>query len=250
MYEPRYYRNPLNSEKLASFEVCYQHTDLWIALDRDCKTKNIEKLIFDKIKSLRALLDKYCSQHDEIITSFSPLDIAKYNDAPAEIKQILEDCINPNVGPLACIAGLFAQKIGKFLLTKTSANNIIVENGGDLFVSASKPTTIKIDAGNSAFSDKIGLVIPENLGAVGVCCSSGKRGHSTSLGKADAVVIVCKSAPLADAYATSFCNRIKSQKDLQSIIDEIQQIPEIISAVLICEDQLAVAGSLELTKLT
>ena len=249
MYEPRNYRSQSNSKKLASFEVCYQHTDLWIALDRSCKIKNIEKLTFNKIKSLRTLIDNYFDKHPEIAESFSPIYSENYSDAPAEINQLLTKCIPANVGPLACIAGLFAAEIGTYLQAKTQAENIIVENGGDLFVNVKSETKIKIDAGESPFADKLGLIIPADLGPVGVCCSSGKRGHSTSFGCADAAVIVCESAPLADAFATSFCNRVKSQSDLQKLIAEIQEIPEIISAVLILGDQLAAAGKLELTKL-
>jgi len=71
-----------------------------------------------------------------------------------------------------------------------------------------KECSIAIFAGQSPLSYKVGLHLPAALMPVGVCTSSGTVGHSLSLGKADAAVVVAKSTPLADAVATRLGNEV------------------------------------------
>jgi ApbE superfamily uncharacterized protein (UPF0280 family) len=50
---------------------------------------------------------------------------------------------------------------------------------------------------------------------VGVCSSSGRIGHSLSMGNSDVVCVIAKSAPLADAAATALANMVKTKKSLK-----------------------------------
>ena len=87
--------------------------------------------------------------------------------------------------------------------------------------------------------------------AVTVAAESSERAGTAalqllSLGRADAMMIVCKDVLLADSYATAMANRIKTVNDLQPVIESIQAIPEIQGALAIKDDQLAVTGQYEL----
>ena len=44
-----------------------------------------------------------------------------------------------------------------------------------------------------------GIVVPAEFSPLGICTSSGTVGHSFSFGKADAAMICCRDAALADA---------------------------------------------------
>jgi hypothetical protein len=80
---------------------------------------------------------------------------------------------------------------------------------------------------------------------MGVCTSSGKIGHSISFGKADAVMVACKDAALADAYATAYCNRVSGKEDVGKVCEALTKQEAVLSAVVIFEDTLAVGGLLE-----
>jgi ApbE superfamily uncharacterized protein (UPF0280 family) len=113
------------------------------------------------------------------------------------------------VGPMAAVAGAVASFLGQVL--GSCSREVIVENGGDIYLRSAHERVVAVFAGDSPFSYKIGLrVKPEDTPA-GICTSSGTVGHSLSFGNADAVVIKGESAILADAVATQAGNLIKSK---------------------------------------
>ena len=89
-------------------------------------------------------------------------------------------------GPMAAVAGALAEAVGDSLLELSS--QVIVENGGDIFIKSDQPRVVSIHAGQSPLSEKVGLAIP--VGRFGVCTSSGTVGHSISFGNADAAMVV------------------------------------------------------------
>ena len=105
------------------------------------------------------------------------------------------------VGPMAAIAGAIAENVGRGLLE--FADQVIVENGGDVFIKTRRPVTVGIYAGSSPLSMQIGMRLDSKKAPLAVCTSSGTLGHSLSLGRADAVCAVADSCALADAAATS-----------------------------------------------
>ena len=144
------------------------------------------------------------------------------------------------------VAGAVALKVAEFLKSKYGVKEVIVENGGDIYAQANTDMDISVFAGQSPLSEKIGLHIPAADFPLGICTSSGTVGPSLSLGSADAVMIVCKDVMLADSYATAMANRIQSVNDLQSLIDRIQNIPDILGAIAVKDDRMAICGQFEL----
>jgi ApbE superfamily uncharacterized protein (UPF0280 family) len=98
---------------------------------------------------------------------------------------------------MASVAGFFSEKVGKFLAHYS--RDVIVENGGDIWMKSNRIRRVGIFAGSSPFSQRIGLEIGPKRTPLGICTSSATVGHSLSFGKADAVVILAPSAILADA---------------------------------------------------
>jgi len=62
-------------------------------------------------------------------------------------------------GPMSAVAGAMAEYICRDLLTEFDAEEVIVENGGDIFMILTAPVTVAVHAGDSPLSDKIALQI-------------------------------------------------------------------------------------------
>ncbi|MFC1995577.1 UPF0280 family protein, partial [Chloroflexota bacterium] len=177
MYQPRTYRYWIKSDNLVSFNVTVKETDLCIRAAIDLSRK-ARKSVF----KYRNLLESYIQHHPEFITSLEPLEVGQ--DAPIIIKDMARSTAKVGVGPMAAVAGAIAEFVGKELLPFTA--DLIIENGGDIFLRSRIKRTIGIYAGSSPLSGKIGLEIEGGNTPLGICTSSGTIGHSLSFGKADA----------------------------------------------------------------
>jgi len=160
---------------------------------------------------------------------------------------MLQAAMLAQVGPMAAVAGAIAEKVGVDLLTHTQ--QIVVENGGDIFLKVSKDLTIGIYAGNSPLSDKIGLKILLSHTPLGVCTSSGTVGHSLSFGKSDAVTVIAQSTPLADAAATAIGNLVKEKRDIEKGLELAKFIKGIHGALIIVNDQFGAWGNIEIVSI-
>ncbi len=233
----RAYRKRVHSGRLISFRVVVKETDLWISADQ-----LLEKETGDLVFRYRHQIEYYISRHPEFMTSLHPCHNDPY--APEIVREMIKATVDIGVGPMAAVAGAVAQYVGEGLLRHT--DQVIVENGGDVFLKVNRPVTVALFAGNSVLSEKIGLVIDESRMPVGVCSSSGTVGHSLSRGVADAVCLVSSSALRADGAATALCNRIRSRKDLEHIADWASRIEGIDGGLAVMGDALASWGNIEL----
>ena len=236
-YTERFYRNRVKSEDLVSFEVMVKETDLQVSAER-----RLEKETRDLVFESRHQIESYIETHADFLTALDAYPEDPY--APPLVKEMIECTRQVGVGPMASVAGAIAEYVGRRLLKKTT--QVIVENGGDLFIMAKRPVTVSIFAGTSPLSEKIGLVIPPKLMPLGVASSSGTVGHSLSLGKADLGCVLAPSAALADAAATALCNRIQGPKDLSGIDEWAKGIQGILGALVILGDKMASWGKIEL----
>ena len=145
------------------------------------------------------------------------------------------------------IAGAIAGQVGLGLLKSTE--EVIIENGGDVFVKTNSPITVGIYAGKSPLSLQIGLKLETDLKPLAVCTSSGTIGHSISMGKADAVCVVAEACSIADAAATAIGNRIDSPADIEGAIKAGRQIKDINGILVIIGDKMGMWGDLEVVPL-
>ena len=67
-------------------------------------------------------------------------------------------------------------------------------------------------------------------------------------GNADSVTVISKSAALADSWATSLANRIKSASDIQKTIESAFNINGVIGVVIIADDKIGFAGKINILK--
>jgi ApbE superfamily uncharacterized protein (UPF0280 family) len=241
MYESRFYRHWIKDSDLASFEVTVKQTDLCIRARRNLKNKAL-----DSVLKHRGSLEAYIERHPLFLTT---LDIYQTEaEAPAIVKEMARVSQLTGVGPMAAVAGAIAEAVGRDLLAFSP--EIIVENGGDIFLKISKKRLVGIYAGQSTFTQKIALEILPRETPLGICTSSGTVGHSLSLGNADAVIVLSPSAALADAAATALGNVVKDADDIPEAIEKAQNIEGLRGVVIIVGDKMGIWGKVRIVPLS
>jgi len=239
-YRGRSYRKRVQAGHLVSFRVLIKETDLMVSTSRDLssQTKNI-------VHTIRRQLEDYIHAKPDFSTTLLPYPEDPF--APPIVKEMISAGNMFDVGPMAAVAGAIADLVGKGLLH--SSSEVIVENGGDIFIKTEKPATVSVHAGESPLSNKLGLLMEPAQMPLGICTSSATVGHSLSLGVADAVCVVAQSASAADAAATSLGNRITDKNALKHEIETIRGFDVIKGGVVITGKTMATWGNIQLTML-
>ena len=243
-YKDRNYRSRFAGDNRRWFSVKFLESDLWIGVDSGSYSQSMEADTYALLVDLRRAMDAYLLMDPHYKATLQPYDAGL--EAPDILKEMSRVSHKTGIGPMSAVAGAVALKVAEFLKSKYGVKEVIVENGGDIYADATADMDIAVFAGQSPLSEKVGLHIPASAFPCGICTSSGTVGPSLSLGKADAMLIVCRDVLLADSYATAMANRIKTVNDLQPVIDRIQTIPDIQGALAIKGDRLAVSGLYEL----
>ena len=244
MFEPRIYREKMNTGRFSPLVVREKESDLWIGISPEDRAI-AEREIIAKLREIRSVLETYIRKHPVFFSSLHPLGI--YEDDPPLIKAMKRASRAAGTGPMASVAGLVAEEMGKFILETCQPRELIVENGGDIFLSVKDEIKLSVYAGNNLAFTRLGLLIPKNSGFLGICTSSGMFGHSFSLGKADSVTVVSRSCSYADAWATAIANSIKQASD----VDEAMELfrPEMKSLLCIKDDRLGIKGNMQIVPL-
>ena len=227
----RAYRRLHRGAGLVYFSVLEGETDLHIGAERKleaCARQAALDARHDVIEAIRRC--------PSFVTSLTPVAQAMLNATRA--------C---GVGPMAAVAGAIAHHVGKALVAAHDGD-VIVENGGDIYLRCVSPRVMMVYAGNSPLSNRLGLRITAPSGC-GVCTSAGKVGPSLSFGLADAAVMLAGDAALADACATAAGNLVNGEDGVQRAAAFASHVPGIRGALIICDDKLAAWGDIELVRL-
>lgn len=244
-YVERSYRQAFRQDDLAHFQVVVRQTDLDIGVRRERFSPELASWVEELIREQRTLLEKYIEGDPTFFHSLSPCELRP--GAPPMAVEMADAARLADVGPMAAVAGAFAQYVGRAL--EKRSKDVIVENGGDIYLRSVRKRRIGIFAGNSPLSNRIALEIRPEDTPLGICTSSGTVGPSLSFGKADAVVILSPSAILADAVATAAGNLVQNKDDVQKAAEYATGVEGITGAVIIKDDRLAVCGKLKLVPL-
>ena len=237
MYQPREYRRWINTNDLVAYTVRIKETDLYIRTSTD-----LSAVALESIKKHREGLEQYISSHPFFAASFEPLTVEK--EAPAIVREMSLASTIAGVGPMASVAGAMAQLVGEDLAMLSS--EVIIENGGDNYIFSKSDRVVSVYAGKSILSGKIGVVIHSAETPLGICTSSGTVGPSISLGKADAAVVVARSAAIADASASAIGNSVIVEDDIPHALEIARNIKGLMGALVIKNDRIGAWGALEL----
>jgi ApbE superfamily uncharacterized protein (UPF0280 family) len=222
---------------LTSFEVVCQQTDLLVRAHRPLEAETRERVL-----ELRGQIEGYIRRYPDFATTLSPWREDAL--APEIVRNMVRAGNAAGVGPMASVAGAIAGGVGRHLLGHS--RQVVVENGGDIFLKTDQPAVAGLFAGHSPLSMKIGIRIAETNAGIGVCTSSGTVGHSLSAGKADAVCVVAHSCALADAAATAIANRIQVPGEIESALTFGRSIAGVLGIVAVCGREMGAWGQVEL----
>jgi ApbE superfamily uncharacterized protein (UPF0280 family) len=239
-HQPRTYRTRMKRSGLVGFRVAVKETDLMILAQRDLSNE-VRNLVIQE----RQQLEAYGQKHPEFFTTLTPWPPDPY--APFLVRSMIDAAAAVGVGPMAAVAGAIAAQVGGAL--RAFSDEVIVENGGDIFMHLKHPATVSLYAGRSPLSHKVGLKIVPDRETWGVCTSSGTVGHSLSFGRADAACVVAGDVALADACATALGNRVPDASAVNEALDWLGGIPGITGAVVIVGEHLGAWGQIELVAL-
>ena len=243
-YIKRNYRQVIAADDLVSSFVTVKETDLHIlaAVNSVAEGNNF-------VHRYRNQLENYIASHPDFLTALVPLE--QNTLAPPIVRGMLEAAAAANVGPMAAVAGAIAEFVGRDLLN-TGLQEVMVENGGDIFIKRNKECVAAIFAGRSPLNQKVGLRIPPRLMPVGLCTSSGTVGHSLSLGNADSVTVLAPSALLADAAATRLGNEVSAgdQENINKVLEVAKTIPGLLGVIIICGKNMGAWGEIDLVGLS
>jgi hypothetical protein len=240
-YQPRTYRHWIKDKDLISFTVTLKESDLYVRA-----TRNLSRKAFRALQKYRDSLERYIAGHADFLTSLEPVSVEE--DAPQIVKSMAEAANRVGVGPMAAVAGAIAESVGAELTPLS--REVIVENGGDIFMKTTKTRAIGVYAGEpSPFTGKIALEIPPTGMPLGICTSSGTVGHSLSFGTSDACIVISRSTALADAAATAIGNRIRSADDISAGVEFARSVEGITGVVLIKDDRIGFWGEVKVVSI-
>jgi len=271
-YEPRKYRELFSAQDVIYFRCAVGQTDLQVGVGFSCPDFRgklpEESFLRDHVSGVvlraRRDIENYIATHPEFLTSLIPVIPRPW--APPIVRWMCACAAQAGVGPMAAVAGAISETVGITLLSEDSLSKlwqrepdignpdghrariseVIVENGGDVFIASSRLRRVGIYAGPSPLSGKIALEIAPGQTPCGICTSSGTVGHSRSFGRCDGAVIVAKDTALADAVATRVANVVKSREDIEEALDTASKIPGIVGAVIVIGDALGAWGDIKL----
>ena len=237
-YQRSFYRDWVKDKGLHITQIIAKETDLRIATNKAADKGFIE----EKIRSYRWDIEKYINKDHRFLTALKPLAVEL--NAPSIVKAMAEKAKSVNLGPMSTVAGAIAEFLGRDLL-KQGYKDVIIENGGDIFLKTRRARLTGIYSGRSKLWNSLCIKIKPKDTPLGICTSSGTIGHSLSFGSADSVVILSKSVSLADAVATATCNRINFKQDLQKALDFARSIKGVSGVVIILKNNLVSWGKVE-----
>ncbi len=222
------------------FKATVKETDLHIQARTDLSQQAVRAVL-----RAREMIESYIQTDPLFLTSFVPVR-AKF-PTPAIAMEMIRAAALANVGPMAAVAGAVAEFTARVLLEHSA--EVIVENGGDIFMKLESEAIFGIHAGDSPLSMRTGVRIQDRGIPTALCTSSGTLGHSKSFGRADAVTVLSPSCALADAAATALGNRVQTATDVQAAIDRGTEIPGITGIIIIKGRTMGAWGDLELVRL-
>jgi ApbE superfamily uncharacterized protein (UPF0280 family) len=236
----KHYRRIFNGDGLVYFNCKVKQSNLCIGAEY-----NLKKQAEESIKKYRQQVEEYIRKQPVFLHSLEP--VKPLPGAPEIINHMCRASAACGVGPMAAIAGAVSFYVAMDLICYT--NELVVENGGDIYIVGKRERVVGIYAGQSALTGKIGVKISPDTLPVSICTSSGTVGHSLSFGSADAAVVLSKDACLADAAATAAGNMIRSRNDVEKTLNKLKMIPGITGILIIIGEDVGVWGNIELVSL-
>jgi len=234
------YRRQVTAANLVAFEVRIKETDLMIMAERDLTGETRDLVITHRLR-----LEEFIGRHPDFRTALEPY--REPEAAPEIVRVMCEAARLAGVGPMAAVAGAVSQLVGSGL--REHSRELLIENGGDVYLSGRQERMVAIYTAERALGTTLGIRVTPEGGELGICTSSGRFGHSLSLGEASTATIIAPTAALADAAATAVGNRVHGSEGVRRGMDLARNIPGVEGAVIVHDGKVGAWGRVELLRL-
>ncbi len=234
------YRSYSNAADLVKFCVSVKETDLMVLAGSD-----LSGPVRDAVIEERYRLERHIAANPGFAASLVPLP-----DGPADppiVRRMAAAARAAGVGPMAAVAGAVCD--GVWASVADSAPDLIIENGGDVLVATTRERVVGIYTGEAGIDPGLGIRIGPGRSPVGVCTSSGRIGHSLSLGEAASATVVAPTAALADAAATAVGNAARGEDAVERALAAARAIAGVLGAVVVAGGRFGAWGEIELAGL-
>ena len=207
-------------------------------------------IISDKPRSIEAAkesirrnyleLELYVRTNPKFLHTLTPIPAP---NKPLVAKLMAEAAEKAGVGPMAAVAGAIADLAVQDMLA-TGCNVAVVEDGGEISAIADQPIDVAVAAGEEPLSKRFGFRLTEF--PIGVATSSGRFSHALSFGDAEAAIVFCKNAALADAAATAVGNEVKGEtkEGIQAGINKALLIKGVEGAMIVYREEVGTVGKI------
>lgn len=195
----------------------------------------------ESIKRNRQELELYVRANPKFLHTLTPI-AAPENPPVVRLMAIAAE--KANVGPMAAVAGAIAD-LAVEDMTRIGCEVAVVEDGGEIFAVSNRPVDVAVAAGEEPLSKRFGFRLTEF--PIGIATSSGRFSHALSFGDAEAAVVFCKKAALADAAATAIGNVVKgedAQLGIQAGLSRGMSIEDVDGVIIIYKGQVGTAGKI------
>jgi ApbE superfamily uncharacterized protein (UPF0280 family) len=195
----------------------------------------------DSIKRNYLELELYVRANPKFLHTLTPI-LAPEKPFVARVMALAGE--KAGVGPMAAVAGAMAD-LAIQDMTQVGFEVAIVEDGGEISAASNRPVDVAVAAGEEPLSKRFGFRLTEF--PVGVATSSGRFSHALSFGDAEAAVVFCKNAALADAAATAVGNVVKgadAKAGIQAGINKGLSIEGVEGVLIIYQGQVGTAGKI------
>lgn len=193
----------------------------------------------DALKAARKEVERQVRTDPFFLTTMEPYTPS--SPGPV-VRRMCEASAVAGVGPMATVAGAVAQ-VALEAMVERGCDHGWVDNGGDVALVLNAPATMEVfhePGAETAF----GLRLEPAQGIIGVCTSSGRLGHSVSLGDSDVALAMADSAFLADALATAIGNRVQNTASLATCFGPFRQVKGLLGALAMVDGEVAIHGKL------
>ena len=247
IFEPKSYHHYFREGRFMGFSIVINRNSFWIGTDPFSFKPEMKELAEERIKTVIGELENYMADEPFFKKSLKPCEVTEA--APEIIKKAAKAAFLGGTGPMAAIPAVLCETISEAMLANFQLEELIVEDGNNLYLKLQESLNVCIFAGESPLSEMAGINIKPEQTPVAVCSSSGTKGSLLNYGKADVVLVASANAALAGALATGFNNLLKKPADVEKVLARAKAIPEVTGALTVFDDQVGLHGSFELNML-
>jgi hypothetical protein len=186
-------------------------------------------------------LELYVRANPKFLYSLESIAVPK---KPIVAKLMAVAAQKAGVGPMAAVAGALAD-LAVEDMKREGCEVAVVEDGGEIAAASNRSIDVAVAAGEEPLSKRFGFRLTEF--PIAVATSSGRFSHALSFGDAEAAIVFCKDATLADAVATAVGNMVKgedAQAGIQAGIKRGLSIEGVDGVFILYKGQVGTAGKI------